>query len=336
MNDRRIHEIINESINDLLISEGLFGNKTLTYVKQIADSLNDTLSSLSKGVSLNQIVFKPNNGTSTNNYQNNPYQQNNQSQEANTNDDGIISPDENEGRTNYDGDALDVQEAKGGRGRRRRNVKGNLGNKKAKPQPKPQPTPTSQYQPQPQQQLTPQQQQIQSNVPEVVRCWSWGRQILSETVALLKQYLELNGIKESLFYDGMLVEDGANGTMVNPMQILRGGWQSGKSGYMRGYRQAQNLINKINRMRDRYKQQKATLKVIQRIENNVKEYFNFCSVVENCQQQIAIVSANIVFGQEIEHDIEVMTSSEIKGYYQNILKYVVPTNNKKQQKKPSN
>ena len=110
--------------------------------------------------------------------------------------------------------------------------------------------------------------------------------------------------------------------MVNPMQIFRGGYQSGKNGYLRGYRQGKNLINKFKSWGEKYNSMKRGLKtkeqLIQQLRENIQDYRDFCQAVDDCQQQIATVAANVVFGKEILQDIVKMTSPQIKQIYDNL------------------
>lgn len=309
MNDIRIQEIINESIDDLLISEGFFQNNQIKQIKQIINVLSRTLSSMNKGVSLNNIAFKvPNQQT-----------QQQQSQAANLNNVN--------GNTNTNNN--NVQESKGNRGRNKKQYQANLQQQRQKKQQQVTRQPQQQFtrQPlqQPQQQLTPQQQQASASAVQVSRLWSWGKQIIQETITLLQKYLQsqgYGGVKESRIYED------ANGTMVNPMQIFRSGWQSGKNGFMRGYRQGYNLINNYRNFMNQLESMKNANKPL---EENINEYYLFCEKVNKYQNEIEIVAENIVLGEEIKEDIQAMIN--MKSFYDELknLKMFKNTNWRQQE-----
>lgn len=290
MDDIRIQQIINESINDLLLSEGLFGNKELKRIKEIIEYLNDMLLSLNKGISLNKVVFKQTQPTNQ--------QQSQQAQPTTSTTTQINSSINKYGTV--------INERKYGKKK-----KGfNPNQRQNKPQPQQQP---QQGQQQWQQSLTQQQQYIQSLIPKVERCWNWGKECIRETINLLKQYLSVNGIKENKLYED------ASGTMVNPMQILRGAYQTGKNQFFRSYRSGYNFPDKIKGWIEKYSSFERGIKNKEQLTSNIKrnitDYLKFCKAVDDCTQQIQMVANNVVFGEEISQDIYEMTQQDIRNIY---------------------
>lgn len=331
MDNIRIREIINETINELLILEGAVQNSNTRQnqisvsnrqlfrnIKQYIATLNNVLSSLSKDIALNQIAFKTNESTYNAVY-------------------NIIEANGNRGngRNGYTNlRQLRQQRAQQNRRQQRaqqnqrqqqvqqpRQQQGQQGQQQPRqPQNQQQGQPQNQQQfvqqPQMQPQYTQQQQQMQGTAQQVIMYWNQGKRIIGEMVSLLRQYLELYNIKENI------IREDANGTMVNPLQIGRNALNAGKSGFWRGYNQGQRILNWFGNRKDKLAQQKQAIQkegnIIQQIRLNIQEYWEFVRNVKQLESQIQLVANNIVFGDRIQSDIYKMVDSNIQNTYQYI------------------
>lgn len=339
MNDIRIREIINETINELLILEDAVQNSNTRQnqtsvsnrqlfrnIKQYIATLNAVLSSLSKDIAMNQIVFKTNesiynavyNITEANgnrrrgnrngytNLQQLRQQRAQQNQRQQQGQQGQQQPRQQQ-----------IQQPRQPQNQQQGQQVQQPSQQQGQPQnQQPQSQPQFVQQPQMQPQYTQQQQQMQGTAQQVIMYWSQGKRIIGEMISLLRQYLELYNIKESI-----ICED-ANGTMVNPLQIGRNALNAGKSGFWRGYNQGQRILNWFGNRKDKFAQQKQAIQkegnIIQQIRLNIQEYSEFVRAVEQLETQIQSVANNIVFGDRIQSDIYKMVDSNIRNTYQYI------------------
>ena len=332
MNDIRIQEIINETINELLILEDAVQNSNTRQnqtsvsnrqlfrnIKQYIATLNNVLSSLSKDIVFNQIAFKTNESTYNAVY-------------------NIIEANGNRGngRNGYT-NLRQLRQQRAQQNRRQQRGQQNQRQQQnqqqwqqqvqqpRQPQNQQQGQPQNQQpqsqqqfvqQPQMQPQYTQQQQQMQGTAQQVIMYWNQGKRIIGEMVSLLKQYLELYNIKENI------IREDANGTMVNPLQIGRSALNAGKSGFWRGYNQGQRILNWFGNRKDKFAQQKQAIQkegnIIQQIRLNIQEYWEFVRNVKQLESQIQLVANNIVFGDRIQSDIYRMIDYNIQNTYQYI------------------
>ncbi len=347
MNDIRIQEIINETINELLILEDAVQNSNTRQnqtkvsnrqlfrnIKQYIATLNAVLSSLNKDITMNQIVFKTNesiynafyniteaNGNrgrgNRNGYTNlqqlrqQRAQQNRRQQRGQQN--------QRQQQVQQRGQQNQVQQPSQQQVQQPRQPQNQQQWQQQGQSQKQQPQSQQQFvqQPQMQPQYTQQQQQMQRTAQQVIMYWNQGKRIIGEMVSLLKQYLELYNIKENI------IREDANGTMVNPLQIGRNALNAGKSGFWRGYNQGQRILNWFGNWKGKLAQQKQAIQkegnIIQQIRLNIQEYRDFVRAVEQLETQIQSVANNIVFGDRVQSDIYRMVDSNIRNTYQYIM-----------------
>jgi len=363
MDDNRIKEIIYEEVNNLLISEGIFGNETIKRIKEIKNEIENVLASMNKGISLTHIVFKqPNdinearfdkgkktlslkdkmrqnerarknaklnanrkvqNTTQVNNGQpisTNQQQQSQNATQVNNAQSTSTSPQQQSQNTTQVNTAQtqvnNTQPTNANQQQQSQNTTQtnttqttpNLGvvNQGGGGGGQP-PTGGIPNQGQYQQQLTPQQQEIMSYVPQVSRIWTWGKNVLGETVNLLKSYLDSKGVKEGKLYE-------ADGTQVNPMDILRGSWGNAKRGFMQGYK----FGNFLNRYKKNVTKKEKFNNFEQRIKRNIEEYEKIKAYVTKYDFEINSVKRYIVFGEEISEDIDKIVDIDVRNMYKEL------------------
>lgn len=355
MEDKRINEIINESINELLISEGFFGNRNVNFIKKSITYLKQVLSKLHKNLSINQMLFTESIiydviqeviQESNKNTKFTKRNLNQQRQRQQTLAQRRIQNRQQRGQqqTRNQGVTQIQQPQQGGTTQQQTQQPQNGGTTQQQPQqpqnqggtqqqqtqqqqtqqPQNQGGTTQQTQgqqanPQPQnsgtqQQAQPTQQQMEKqHIIIASRCLNWGKQIINETITLLNEYLKLNGYTNNV-KEGRIYED-ANGTMVNPRQILNNAWRSGVNGYRKGYRWGQDLMNKWNQRKQINQNKKETN---QKIISNYNDYFNFYITTLNHYYSIEYVATNVQFGNELKNDIEMMLSSKVYQIYKKL------------------
>lgn len=356
MEDKRINEIINESINELLISEGFFGNRNVNFIKKSITYLKQVLSKLHKNLSINQMLFtesiiydviqeviresnKNTKFTKRNLNQQRQRQQTlaqrriqnrQQRGQQQTRNQGVAQrqqPQQGGAQQSQNGGTTQQQTQQpqnGGTTQQPQNQGGTTQQTQGTTTQQPQNSGAQQTQgqqanPQPQnsgtqQQAQPTQQQMEKqHIIIASRCLNWGKQIINETITLLNEYLKLNGYTNNV-KEGRIYED-ANGTMVNPRQILNNAWRSGVNGYRKGYRWGQDLMNKWNQRKQINQNKKETN---QKLISNYNDYFNFYTATLKHYPSIEYVATNVQFGNELKNDIDIMLSSKVHQIYKKL------------------